>query len=334
MSATKTSKLGTLVAIIVSSMFIVASLWAIFNRQFVFDQLTVWSYEPSSSVQLIDEQVGFTDRGRFVFFATKPVVAPQAEFNELCPRQEIGNPILGCYTGADRIFIYELTNEELAGMQEVTAVHEMLHAVWARHSDDERAQLEADLMSTYESMDNDELKSRMDYYQRTEPGQIANELHSILGTESADLSPKLEAYYAQYFDRKTVLSLYEKYRSVYKNLHDQVNEISTKMDSLANSIKSRSEIYANDVANLSETIAAFNEKAASGGFSSMSQFYAERNRLTALSGSLDVERESINDEIRQYNIYYDEYKVIAEQIDVLNQSIDSFADVEKAPSVE
>ncbi|MDQ4097423.1 MAG: hypothetical protein M3144_06105, partial [Actinomycetota bacterium] len=37
-----------------------------------------------------------------------------------------------------------------------------------------------------------------------------NEVHAVLGTEFADLSPALEAHFAQYFDRRLVLAAFQR----------------------------------------------------------------------------------------------------------------------------
>src|SRR5690606_10396580 len=147
--------------------------------------------------------------------------------------QEKASPILGCYTSADRVFIYDITNEQLDGIEEVTAAHEMLHAVWNRMSSSERASIEKELRSAYEKLGDGTVKERMDYYVRTEPTEIANELHSILGTEVANLSDSLEAYYAQFFNRERVLALHDNYNSLYVSLQDRADVLYMNMESLA-----------------------------------------------------------------------------------------------------
>ncbi len=274
-----------------------------------------------------------TDKGRFTFYATHPVIESQAAFNQSCPRQETGNPILGCYTTDDRIYIYNLTNAELDGMEEVTAVHEMLHAVWSRMSVGERSRLSDELMTAYNNLADQELKTRMEYYQRTEPGEFTNELHSILGTEVANLGSSLESYYGRYFSRSDVLALHTKYSSVYKALYDRADELYKAMDTLSASIESRSKEYDSASEKLTTDINSFNARADSGAFTSNAQFYQERSALIARSNALEAERKAINDAIDQFNTYHTEYTKISDQIEVLNESIDSFKQIDKTPSV-
>ena len=317
----------------ISLALIAFSTWLFLNRQYVIDTLTIWSYEPTAAVQAVNSRAALTDKGAFYFYATQPVLAEQDEFNTGCPRQEVGNPILGCYTGDGRIYIYNITNEQLDGMEEVTAVHEMLHAVWARMSDTEREGMTSRLMSAYGEITNSDLADRMAYYERTEPGQIANELHSILGTEFTSLSPELEAHYAQYFDRATVLSLFASYNSVYEALYERADTLYAQMEALGTAIEQRLGSYTQQSAQLSADIATFNARATSGGFSSMSQFYAERAVLVGRTDQLEAERVAINADIASYNDMQGEYEQIAGQIELLNDSIDSFTTIEDTPSL-
>jgi hypothetical protein len=251
-----------------------------------------------------------------------------------CPRQEAGSPILGCYTTSDRIFVFNVSNEQLDGMKEVTAAHEMLHAVWYRMSASEQSRLGTLLTAAYEKSASPELKERMAYYQRNEPEAITNELHSILGTEVGSLGDELEAYYRQYFeDRQIVLNLHAKYNDVYKSLYSRADSLYTRMQTLSKSIDNRSEAYSAEVTKLSSDISSFNARANSGDFDSMSQFNSEKAALVARSNRLDAQRSSIYADIDVYNKMYEEYKVLASQIELLNNSVDSFKSLGEAPTV-
>ncbi|MCD8568684.1 MAG: hypothetical protein LRY50_10295 [Geovibrio sp.] len=334
MSKSNTNKVGALVAFIVSGLFIVIAVWAVFNRQLILDQFAVWNYTPTSAVASLSERTGLSERGRFLFYATQPEISSRDSFNEQCPRQEVGNPILGCYTGDDRIYIYDVTNQQLDGMKEVTAAHEMLHAAWARMSQSERDELGAQLEAVYTASTDDSFKERMAYYERTEPGESHNELHSILGTELAVLPTELEAYYAQYFtDRQVVVGLHAGYSAVYTRLNDRADQLYTEMEALSKSIDTQTAAYTATSTQLSSDIDSFNARAEAGSFASLGQFYAERSALVARSSQLERDRQALNADIEWYNALYAEYQEIASQIDVLNQSVDSYSEIQEAPSV-
>lgn len=305
------------------------------HRQFISDSVINFFFSPSAAVREIEADIGLTGDGVRIFYATQPELTSAYRFNERCPRQEEKSPIIGCYTADDRVYIYQITNTDLDGIEEVTAAHEMLHAVWARHSDSEKKRLTTLLDAAYNDLvKNDEVRERMEYYKRTEPGELHNELHSILGTEVVDLSQELETYYARYFkDRQRILAFHKQYYSVYESLNTRASELHTQMESLATKISAARDAYNNELSRLSRDIDSFNLRANAGNFTSMSAFYAERSALTSRSAALEQARITLNQDIERYDTLQNEYSDIAQKIEVLNKSLDSFESVEKAPTV-
>lgn len=334
MSSSKTSRVGSVIAFVLSGLTVLAAVLFVLNRQYIGDQLSVWSYTPSAQVTSIDKRVGFTNTGTFTLYATQPEVLGKDSFNSLCPRQEPGSPILGCYTGDDRVYIYDVTDERLDGMKEVTAAHEMLHAVWHRMSEEKRDELTKELTIAYERSATDELKERMAYYERTQPGDFANELHSILATEMKELTPMLEAHYATYFeDRQTVVALHEAYSSVYAELQKQIDDLYTQLESLAESINQRSAAYEASLQAYEARVSSFEARSNSGGFSSLAEIDAEYYPLMRTYDALEAERLAINTDIESHAAMYEQYQQLSKQIEVLNKSIDSFETLEGAPTV-
>lgn len=325
---------GAILTGTLSIIILLVAAWLAMNRQYAMDQVSVWSYTPSASIAKIDQRVEFTPKGQFYFYATQPEVDGSDKFNQDCPRQEVGNPILGCYTSG-RIFVYDITDSQLDGIEEVTAAHEMLHAVWERLSQSEQSRIGALLTAEYRTqVDNKDLIERMGYYQRTEPGQFENELNSILGTEAATLSPELEAYYGQYFkSRQTVVSLHAKYDTVLRSLRDRSDVLYTELTALGVSINAKTAEFNSNVAALSVDIEVFNTRAKNGAFTSINQFNTQRAALITRSNEIDAARSVISVDIESYNQKYTEYQGIASQIELLNKSIDSFKDLQPTPSV-
>jgi uncharacterized protein YukE len=322
-----------IIALSVSAVIIALSLWAVLNRQFVLDSYANMAYQPSAAVVGISERTQLTDEGMFTFYATYPEVLNQDVFNQKCPRQEVGSPILGCYTSEDRIYMYNVTNESLDGMKEVTAVHEVLHAVWARMDSTEKSEIEQLLRTAYDAKADDALKTRMEYYERTEPGEFVNELHAIIGTEVGELDPQLESYYGQFFNRQTVLALHAQYSSVYTELSNRSTELYELMTQLGQTIDSTTQAYNQAATAYSSDVDSFNARANNGSFASRAQFNAERSALVARSGALEAQRQAINQNIETYDGYYTEYQSIGEQLQTLNEGMDSYHKIEETPSV-
>jgi hypothetical protein len=326
-------RVSTIVTVVLSAAIFIIAGWLFLNRQYVMDQVSVWAYEVPENVKVIEDKVNFTDKGRFYFYASHPEVSDAESFNANCPRQETGSPILGCY-GMGRMYIFDITNPKLEGIEEVTAAHEMLHAAWERLGSDEKKRVSDLLETTYKDLDEGELKARMAYYARTEPGELHNELHSIIGTEVKDLSDDLEEYYGQYFeDRTTVLALYTQYDTVFKSLQSQAEKLYDELTKLGKSITTRTAQYNTDSAQLSTDIDDFNGRANSNGFDSLEQFNQERAALVARSNQLLAERDAINDDITLYNSKHKKYQDIAVQIESLNKSIDSIDALDPSPTL-
>jgi hypothetical protein len=315
-----------------SAILISAAAYLLLNRQHVIDQITVWQYQPTSEVVSLADRSGMNDNGRFLYYASQPTLESTQNFNKECDRLEASTSILGCYTN-DHIYIYNVTDPQLDGIREVTAAHEMLHAVYQRMSDSDRSKVDVLLEAEYTKLESDPaFKERMDFYARTEPGERDNELHSVIGTEVANISPELEAHYKQYFsDRQKVTTLATQYKSVFTSLTNQANQIGSQLTALASSIQSRSIAYNNDVQVLNTDIQTFNSRAANNGFSSQAQFNKERASLVAREAALATERTAINDGISQYNTLLDKYNSIAAASKKLYNSIDST--LAPAPSI-
>ena len=294
------------------------------NRQYIVDTVSAWQYKPTAEIAAIAERSSLSDKGKLYFYTSHPSLETAEKFNQKCTSEEASTAILGCYNGQN-IFIYNVTDEKLDGIREVTAAHEMLHVAYARLSDGERNRVNALLDEEYIKIkDNKEYAERMAFYARTEPGERENELHSIIGTEIGPMGEELNNYYQQYFkDREAVVGLYAKYQAVFTNLQKQGDIIAQQLTSLESAIESASTQYNIDVNQLNSDIDAFNAKANGGGFASNQQFQAERQRLLARAEVLDTKRDAINADIDEYNRLRDELMGIASQSDALNRSINS-----------
>jgi chaperonin cofactor prefoldin len=310
-------------ALLVGGFALIAAV-IVFNRQCVIDHLIAWQYHPSSAVVALADRTTMNGDGRFFFYASQPAIESSQKFNQECGRKESGTAILGCYNGRN-IYIYNVTDSKLDGIKEVTAAHEMLHAAYARLSGNEKRSLDSLLETEYQKLNGDkDFSDRMAFYARTEPGERDNELHSVIGTEVATISPGLETYYKKYFnDRAKIVALHNQYASVFDDLQAKSEQLSSQLTALGDQIESESAQYNTDVTKLNAAIASFNDRANSDGFSSAGAFQNERDSLVAQANELDATRRAINDDIAQYDTLREELSSIASQSQALNKSIDS-----------
>lgn len=216
---------------VLTLLFIVGGIIVINNRYAVHDWAVTRNYQPTSELAGLAERAGLSARGKRLLYASKPEIANKADFNTDCPVNE-RTLVLGCYTGA-KIYVLRVDEPRLEGVEEVTTAHEMLHAAYVRLSKSERQRIDMLVAQAYEKAADEHLRSLIEGYHSDDPTSVANELHSILGTEVKDLGPELEAHYKKYFlDRNLVVTLSQQYESVFTELQKQVALYDTQIENL------------------------------------------------------------------------------------------------------
>ena len=300
------------------------AVWLFLNRQTVIDQVAYWQYRPSAEIAALAERADMNDKGRYYFYASFPEVQDRQAFNNSCNTTRTQETVvLGCYTGR-HIYIFNVEDDKLDGIKEVTAAHEMLHAAYDRLSSSERTRIDSLLDKAAKATTDENLKTLLSAYDKSEPGERLNELHSILGTQVHNLDPELETYYRQYFsDRTALVNLSDKYESVFNSLKSQQQQLASELEQLARDLTAESDGYNQAITQLNADIGVFNEKASNGGFSSQSQFNNERDSLVARQDALKTQRNDLNVKIAQYNEKRQALEAINSQADALNRSINS-----------
>ena len=293
----------------------------------VIDMVRAYNFQAPSNVSAITTRLQLTDRGKDIFYASAPEVDGQLTFNKNCQTQERSAAILGCYF-KDRIFLYDLQNEELDGTLEVTAAHEMLHAAYQRLTILERWWVDKQIVAEYQQVkDQPIIKELMAYYTRAEPGAEIDELHSILGTVISKLSPELESYYGRYFKNRTsVVALNEKYNKVFADIKAQTEELEAKLALEEPELNSLLAEYNATRTQLEADIASFNARAKNNGFTSQAQLDKERAALLARVDALNAKRDVINDKISTYNADVAALNKISVHTNQLYQSMNGVQD--------
>ena len=320
-----------LLAVINLCIIVCVVVAAILNRQYIIDKYNAWEFKPSPEIAQIANDVGLNENGRFYYFASRPELDFAKEFNGECRSREQGNAILGCYKN-QRIYIYNVNDERLNGLKEVTAAHEMLHAAYERLPESDKKAVNTLLEKEYSKNSDAEFSKRMDYYKRNQPGEEYNELHSIIGTEFADISPQLEDYYKRYFNnRSQVVALHSKYSDKFKELKQGSASLRKELENLSISINNASLKYNKDISNLNSEINAFNSRAKNGDFSSQEDFLNERSYLIKSTRKLEQDRANINRYIGQYESKRIEYNKLVDESNSMYKAMDST--LAPAPSI-
>lgn len=316
-------RVGFAVRIGISIAVLLGSAWLLLNFQFAIDQFRVWRFEPSSHVAALSQRAALSPTGQFYFYASSPRLSDRQEFNTQCQKRDSGSVVLGCYTG-QFIYVFDVKDPRLDGIQEVTAAHEMLHAAYDRIGDGERSRLRQLLIDQVEALQDKALMERLDIYKNASDDERINEYHSILATEVKTLSPQLEAHYKKYFkDRAVVIALYQQYASVFSELKSQQDLLIAELERSSASTNSAIASYNQQAAELSSDVEDFNDRADSGAFSDQASFNAERQRLLSRQSILQSDLTTINQQLAAIETLRARLAELNVQAGSLNASIDS-----------
>ncbi len=323
---------GRFIALAVTVAIFSGVTWALFNWQNLVDRFVASTYQPSSEMQQIVDTLQLTDEGKFYFFAAQPALNDRKDFNNNCSHRDKESIILGCYVPMQHIFIFDIDDERLTGVKEVTSAHEMLHVAYDRLSASEKDEVNKLLESELSSITNEGLQERLAVYERTEPGEKFNELHSIIGTEIASINPELEEYYKQYFeDRKAIAQMANRYEQLFNELQQQQEGLAAEVDALAVELNQRVSNYNAEIDSLNSDISDFNQKARSGYFEGEASFNIARSELITRQDQLENERSAIEGLEQRYEQKRSQLEALNSEAESLNKTIDSR--LEPVPSI-
>ena len=166
---------------------------------------------------------GMTPRARRTFTKADPHIEDADTLAQTCADVIDSAPgssrshTYGCVADGT-IHVRAFDRTEVRDLIYVSAAHELLHVVYVQLPRAEREALDAELGAARAA--NPLLEERLDVYK--EAGEdTPDEVHSLIGTEFAGLSPALETHFAKYFDRTLVLDAFR------RSLGDREEEIRT-----------------------------------------------------------------------------------------------------------
>jgi hypothetical protein len=223
-----------------SSLAIVLLLFGlvVLERTAISDWFRLYNYTPSAAATQLATDDTFTSTATHLYNINHAAIVPKSKFTAECTTGKTSEKtiVLGCYHSDQAgIFVLQITDDaRLNGVEQVTAAHEMLHAAYDRLSKAERQQVDGWLNDYYEhDLTDARIKQTLEDYKTSEPGQLTNEMHSIFGTEIANLPQQLETYYQRYFtDRGKVAAYAASYQAEFTSRQAQVTAIDAQLDQL------------------------------------------------------------------------------------------------------
>ena len=210
-----------------------------YNRQGIQDFIRLRGYQAPAAVAAIAAKDTLTTQGRRIFYVNQPNIADKASFASQCPSGNEQTVVLGCYHGnQDGIYVLAVNDSRLSGIEEVTSAHELLHAAYDRLDSRQKRQIDTQLTDYFDHGLKDNLiRAQINGYKKSEPDQLVNEMHSILGTEVPHLPPALETYYKRYFtDRSAITQQYANYENEFTSRQAAIKNDDTRLAALKSQI--------------------------------------------------------------------------------------------------
>lgn len=205
---------------------------AAIERQAIFDWLRLRDYQPSAEIMQLASDTTMNEPTKRLFYVYHPALEDRAAFGQNCPSKGEKTIILGCYVNRRGIYLFDVQDSRLAGIEQVTAAHEMLHAAYDRLGSQERAHVNAMVENAYSQVKDDRVHKTIESY-RDAGDDVSNELHSILGTEVRDLPQDLEAYYSRYFsNREKVVEFSESYENEFTRRENEAKSLLAQIESI------------------------------------------------------------------------------------------------------
>jgi hypothetical protein len=310
-----------LVSLFISLSLLILTLLAWSQRQGIFDWWRLRGYQPSAATIQLAADTTMKPGTKHLFYVYHPELDDRNTFSRHCPNESEKTIVLGCYVYHQGIYLFDVTDPRLAGIKEVTAAHETLHAAYDRLSANDRNKVNAMIQRAYSQVSDQRIRSTIDSYKQA-GADTTNELHSILGTEVRNLPPDLEAYYARYFnDRKKIVSFSEQYEKVFsdrKNLADsylqQLNQLEGQLKMMQNEISNMENNLRGQYQQLEQQRRTTNDAA---GFNS--QVAAYNAQVTAYQDKVN----GYNALVKEHNSLLEKYNAVALEENELIKAIDS-----------
>lgn len=289
-----------LLSVVITLLLMALPVVGFVKRQAIFDWWKLRDYTPSARIVELANSTTLTDSGKHLFYVYHAELQGSEAFNTSCDFSE-QSIVLGCYVSGQGIYIFDVKDERLKGIHEVTAAHEVLHAAYERLNTQERSRIDELTQQTFNQLENERIKKTVESYRERDPSIVANELHSILATEVDELPTELETHYAKYFtNRKAVVNYSKQYEQAFSERENRIKEIQQKLESLKNQIDANEK----SLAQTKEDLAAQ--------FSNL-----ESQRSSTEANTFNARVRAYNGQVQRYNVQVQQSYALIDQHNAL-----------------
>ena len=293
------------------------------NQEKISDWWRLRGYQPPAAVQQLADQTTMLPYTQHLFYLNRPsLLSSVNSFRRYCPENK-DVIVLGCYhPDQNGIYLYQVKDPELSGVTQVTAAHEVLHAVYARLSSSDRARLDQQLNDYYKhGLPDGRVKDEIKIYQKTEPNDVLDEMSCTFGTEVADLPAPLEAYYKHYFSNRSAIVAYEQqYEGVFTARQDKIKQDDQQLAAMKQQIDSQQTALQSEQDQLDTAQNQLNALLTSG---RSDQYNAGASFYNSQVSVYNNKVSSLKNHINQYNQLVITRNDLADKLATLDKAIDT-----------
>ena len=290
------------------------------QRNYIFDTWRLHNYAPNSQIVTLADTTTMTDKSRRLFYVYRPTLDDKSAFAQHCGNEE-QTIVLGCYIQHKGIYLYDVPDARLNGVQEVTAAHELLHAEYDRLTGNERKKVDALTSAALKSITDERLLETIENYRKKDPSVVPNELHSILGTEVRNLPPALEQHYKKYFiDRSKIVDYADDYKAEFTGREQKVADLDKQLASLKTQIDNLNESLETQQTNLKNQYDSLQRQ------KQPSQIAKYNAAVPGYNAAVQTYNTSVNRQrslVQQYNAMVEERNSLAVEENQLIKALDS-----------
>lgn len=294
-------------------------LWAWGNKWSIYDHWVAKSYVSTKDSSEVAENLKLTSKGDLVYRASLTEVDNKESFKQRCPVQAYEEAsVLGCYSDR-RIYVLKVDEPRLAGVEEVTAAHELLHAKFERMDGGEKAEVEKLISQLRKNVKDEEINKLVENYKKNlgEGEALDNELFAIYGTQLRDVGPGLEKIYADYFkDRADIVSKYESYNSEFQSAQKAIEAYDARLANL----KSQKDILEKELEELDSELTSEKSRL------DQLQFGDSAEEYQRAASSYNVKVGVFNKKVKEIREIITEYNALVEKRNSEALSAKSLAD--------
>ena len=316
-------KLGRVVGILLTLAILAAPFLVWWQWNALYDWYLLRGYTPPAAIISLADQDTFNSYTKHLFYVNRPLLLNTvSSFRQYCPENE-NTIVLGCYhSGQQGIYIYNVQDPTLAGVQQVTAAHEVLHSIYARLSTKDRNYVDGLLESYYKTgLQDQRVLAEVKIYQQTEPNDVMDEMNSTFGTEIADLPAALNTYYAQFFtNRQAIVAFEQSYQGEFTQRQAQIAADDAQLASLKSNIDAEEQNLKQQSAQINTDRSRLDSEQSSG------QYQAYNSQVDAFNAEINSYNQGVaklKADITNYNNLVNTRNAIGQALDSLDSALDT-----------